>query len=57
MIHFKVQKNINQPFYTGKFIEWDDSDYSWDCDELWGHMYTYSNNPKSDIIIFKVKGR
>lgn len=54
---FEVQKNINQPHYTGDFIMWDDPDHDWEANELWGHMYTYENNPKGDIIIFKVKGK
>ena len=56
MARFKIEKN-KAPAYVGDFAEWNDPDVVWDDDVLWGHLYTYENNPKGDIIIFKVKGK
>ena len=49
---------LNDPYYTGEFIEWDSASYEWDDeDEMWGQIFAYTESPKGVIIKDKMKGK
>jgi len=55
MPRLKVEKNLNDSFYTGTFIMWDDPDYNWDALELWGFTPTRGERPTISIKITRAR--